>query len=247
MSPERFAVPPTLPVLVEHYAEASPSPVRFRTPTWEAALDDVQGKPTALLRDPKITTESANERYRTLGDRVVTSNAIADICSGIDLAEDESVIAAFVLVMAWGSGTTNSRSLRNTRSALDNMKGAVAVLRESATALRGINEIDSAELAVAHRSFVLAGVREPFFTKWFSFAGVKPKRRWQPLILDSRVRNTLHKTLDVWLNDIARERNDPWRYVAYLEALHTWADKLGHPTTASRLEWILFQHNGKPI
>jgi hypothetical protein len=244
---DRFALPPELPALLDLYAGDNPGAVRFRTPSWEAALADVRGQPTRLLSDSTITTESVNERYRSLGDRVVTADAVADVCSKIALADDESVVAAFVLVMAWGSGTTNSRSLRNTRSALNSVKNAVAVLRDSATALRAVTEIDSAELVAAHRSFLLPGVREPFFTKWFSFAGVKPKRAWQPLILDSRVRGTLHKTLDVWLNDLTRERNDPYRYIAYLEALHTWAEKLPQPATASRLEWIFFKHNGKPL
>jgi hypothetical protein len=55
----------------------------------------------------------------------------------------------------------------------------------------------------------------------------------------------LNKTLDVWLNNLATKRSDPQRYIAYLSALHVWADKLPQPMTASRLEWILFMHNGR--
>jgi hypothetical protein len=247
MSMDPFVLPPALPALVECYAVQKPEPVRFRIPSWEAALADVSGKPTRLLSDSTITAESVYERYRSLGDRVVTSDAVANVCSKIDLADDESVVAAFVLVMVWGSGTTNSRSLRNTHSALKNVKDAADILRDSALALRAATEIDSAELATAHRSFSLPGLREPFFTKWFSFAGVNPKRPWQPLILDSRVRATLHTTLDVWLNNLARERNGAYRYIAYLTALHTWAEELPEPVTASRLEWIFFMQNGKPL
>ena len=240
-------MPAALPALVQRYAGEIPGPVRFRNPSWESTLADVAGRPTRLLSDPAITNESSNERYRSMGDRVVTPEGVAEVCSHVDLCDDESVVAAFVLVMAWGSGTSNSRSLRNTRSALQDVNAAARVLRDSALALRAVTEIDSAGLAAVHRQFSLPGVQEPFFTKWFSFAGVDPERRWQPLILDSRVRATLNTTLDVWLNNLTTKRNDPHRYVAYLTAMHVWAEQLPQPTTASRLEWIFFMHDGRPI
>jgi hypothetical protein len=198
----------------------------------------------AILR---LRGESTDPRYRALGDRVVDRDAVVGACSTLDLANDEAVVSAFVLVMAWGSGTRNSRSLRNTRSALQNPGGAASVLRESAEGLRAAERINSSELLEAHRRFSVPGVGEPFFTKWFAFAGIRVNRDWQPLILDRRVRNTLHKTLGVWLNSFADARRDAERYVGYLTALHNWGAQLPHPTLATRLEWILFEHNGKPI
>jgi hypothetical protein len=103
------------------------------------------------------------------------------------------------------------------------------------------------EQATTTRQFSLPGVGEAFFTKWFAFAGLTPERAWQPLILDSRVRATLHDTLDVWLNQLADKRRDPERYGAYVTALHIWAAALPESTTAARLEWILFRHNGSPV
>lgn len=40
---DRFGMPPKLPGLVLRYAEACPAPVRFRLPSWEAALVGVSG------------------------------------------------------------------------------------------------------------------------------------------------------------------------------------------------------------
>jgi hypothetical protein len=244
---DRFAVPVNLPRLVARYADKSQSPVRFRLPSWNSALDGVPGDPTRLLANPQITSESTTARFREVGDRVVTRDAVAKACSSIDFTNNESVVAAFVLVMAWGSGTSNSRSLRNTKTALGDVAAAATVLRDSATALRPIQRIDDVALADAHRKFSLPGIREAFFTKWFAFAGITAERAWQPLILDSRVRATLHNTLNVWLNQLTAKRRDPERYVAYVAALHSWSTALPEPTTAARLEWILFTHNGSPV
>jgi hypothetical protein len=242
----RFALPPKLPALIQAYAGKAPPPVRFRLPSWEAALDGIWGQPTRLLSDSTITAESKNERFRKLSDRVVTRDAVIDACTAVDMTDDEAIVAAFVLVMAWGSGTSNSRSLRNTKAALQNVGVATAVLRESATTLRSVEDVDDPAIAAIHRNFCLPGVGEAFFTKWFAFAGFGPERDWQPLILDRRVRSTLHKTLDAWLNRLTDVRNDRQRYVAYLAAMHSWAAQLPQPITAAQLEWIMFAHNGRP-
>lgn len=240
-------MPPKLPDLVRRYAEARPAPVRFRLPSWEAALDSVPGKPTRFLFDPTVTSRSTQQQFAAYGDRVVSREAVIDTCESIDLADDEAVLAAFVLVMAWGSGTSNSRSLRNTRKALQATKAAATALRDSAIALRAIQHVDDPAIAEVHLSFHLSGIGEAFFTKWFAFAGVVRERAWQPLILDSRVRATLHDTLDVWLNRMSDSPNDPARYIAYLNAMHHWAAKLPQPMTSARLEWMMFTHNGTPI
>jgi hypothetical protein len=178
---------------------------------------------------------------------VVTRAAVVDACSSLDLADDGAVVAAFVLVMAWGSGTSNNRSLRNTSNALRDTAAATAVLRQSANALRSIKMVSDSAIADVHRCFSLPGVGEAFFTKWFAFAGFVPNRDWQPVILDRRVRATLHRTLDVWLNQLTNRRSDPARYVAYLIAMHRWAAELPQPITATQLEWIMFTHNGRPM
>jgi hypothetical protein len=242
----RFAVPAKLPALIDQYVGKTAQPVRFRLPSWEAALADVPGRPTKLLSDPAITTEPTNQSFRALGDRVVAREAVIDACSNLNLADDEAVISVFALVMAWGSGTSNSRSLRYTNKALQDPTAA-SVLRESATTLRAIQRVTDPGIADAHHQFSLPGVGEAFFTKWFAFAGVVPGRDWQPLILDSRVRATLHTTLDIWLNQLTDTHRDPERYVAYLTAMHRWAPELLQTMTATRLEWIMFTHNGRTL
>ncbi|MFV8241883.1 hypothetical protein [Mycolicibacterium peregrinum] len=244
---DRFGVPYKLPALVLRYTQARPVPVRFRLPSWETALAGVSGESTRFLSDPGITAPSTQQQFAAYGDRLVSREAVIDTCESIDLADDEAVLAAFVLVMAWGSGTSNSRSLRNTRKALQDTKAAAAALRDSAIALRAIHHFDDPALADAHQGFYLPGVREAFFTKWFAFAGFVREREWQPLILDSRVRATLHKTLNVWLNHMSDSHNDPARYIAYLDAIHRWAAKLPQPMTSTRLEWIMFRHNGATV
>ncbi|MDO3244292.1 hypothetical protein P5V67_04175 [Mycobacteroides abscessus subsp. abscessus] len=247
MTTSRFTIPALLPALAERYSDSAPSAVRFRLPSWKAALAEVPGDPTRLLSDPSMTTDSTADTHRAVGDRVVTREAVINACSAMDLDDDNAVIAAFVLVMAWGSGTSNSRSLRNTRKALVDVSAAVNVLRESAAALRTVEQITDPVIADTHRQFVLSGIGEAFYTKWFAFAGYVPGRQWQPLILDSRVRRTLHNTLDTWLNRLTDVHRDPERYIAYLTAMHQWAAELPQPITAAQLEWIMFAHNGRPI
>ncbi|MBN7379723.1 hypothetical protein [Mycobacteroides abscessus] len=247
MPTDRFTIPALLPALAEHYGSSTPSAVRFRLPSWRAALAEIPGEPTRLLSDPAATTDATILPHRAVGDRVVTREAVINACSAMDLTDDNTVIAAFVLVMAWGSGTSNSRSLRNTRRALVDVPAAASVLRDSAAALRTAEQVTDPVVADAHRQFVLPGIGEAFFTKWFAFAGYVPAREWQPLILDSRVRRTLHDTLDTWLNQLTDVHRDPERYIAYLTAMHQWAAELPQPITATQLEWIMFTHNGRPI
>ncbi|MBJ7385778.1 MAG: hypothetical protein JHC55_14955 [Mycolicibacterium sp.] len=243
----RFNVPASLEALVGLYQAKEQGGVRYRLPSWTKALDGVPGDPLRLLADSGVTAESSNKTYAARGDRVATREAVTTACAETDLDDDAAVIAAFVLVMAWGSGTSNGRSLRNTRNALSDPAAAADELRAAALTLRSTPDIDDAGVLEAHRRFSLSGVGEPFFTKWFAFAGVVPDRDWQPLILDSRVRATLNKTLDVWLNKLSDVRRDPERYVAYLTALHRWPEQLPMPVTPERLEWILFTHAGKPV
>ena len=131
--------------------------------------------------------------------------------------------------------------------ALEDPSVAAVVLRNAATGLRAIEHLGDPALIEVHRRFSLSGVGEAFFTKWFGFAGFVPERDWQPLILDSRVRATLNKTLSAWLNRLTEARNDPHRYVACLTAMHRWAAALPQPMSATRLEWIMFTHNGAAV
>ena len=241
----RFSQPSNLSPLLKAYETREQGPVRFRPSSWQAALHDVSESPASLLVDPDFTAETSCERFRPKGDRDVTRETVVRACEQMRLDADTEVIKAFVLVMAWGSGTTNSRSLGNTRRALQDVVRASSVLRESAHGLREAKELH--DVLGVYQAFSLPGVGEAFFTKWFAFAGRSPGREWQPLILDRRVRATLNLTLGVWLNHLADRRNDSYRYIAYVKALHEWAADRGDAVSAERMEWIFFDRNGEPI
>jgi hypothetical protein len=105
------------------------------------------------------------------------------------------------------------------------------------------------ELEHAYQAWAVVGVRRSFFTKWFRFAGRRPSRDWQPLILDDRVLKTLNHCLKVSTRQLADSRSWAKRYRAYVEAMHDWARQLSASdtlVTADRLEWILFSHAGDP-
>lgn len=242
--------PGGLQSLVESYGGKEQAPVHFRVPSWERVLADSKPGITKLLRDNRYTRSCTSEPSQRAGDRTVTRVAIRSACEAVDLDDADQVLHAFVLVMAWGSGTTNGRGLRNTARAVSHPGTAHVVLSNSARALRQSASIPDRSLERAHGSFALPGVRQAFFTKWFSFAGHVPSRAWQPLILDSRVYATLNDTLQVTTISMAGSHNRSARYAAYVDHLHRWASLLtaeGCATDAERLEWIFFEHNGRPL
>lgn len=243
-------LPPDLARLVRHYKDKNQVAVRFRVPSWQRALASCSGDMTALLTDDRYSTPCSSGPYRRLGDRTTTRLKVRAACLAMDLNNRDQVLQTFVLVMAWGSGTTGSRALRNTARALSDPNAAYTVLACSARRLRAARSL-SEPLQQAHRNFKLAGVRRAFFTKWFSYAGYVPGRKRNPLILDSRVLETLNKTLHVTTRMMADDdRRWAVRCVAYVEHLHGWASELtatGCPVDGERLEWIMFEHNGKPL
>ena len=243
-------LPPDVARLVRHYKGKNQAAVRFRVPSWQRALASCSGNVTAFLTDDRYTTPCSSEPYRRLGDRTTTRLKVRAACLAMDLNNRDQVLQTFVLVMAWGSGTTGSRGLRNTARALSDPDAAYTVLAGSARSLRAARSLSEA-LRQAHRDFKLAGVGRAFFTKWFSYAGYVPGRKWNPLILDSRVLATLNKTLHVTTRMMADDdRRWAVRGAAYVEHLYCWASELtaaGCPVDGERLEWIMFEHNGKPL
>lgn len=124
------------------------------------------------------------------------------------------------------------------------------MLAEAAGRIRDAASLADGSLEQAQHDFHLAGVGQPFFTKWFTFAGHVPDRAWQPLILDSRVLATLYSTLGVTTVAMAGTRFRKARYRAYVETMHSWSQdltQLGMDTKPERLEWVLFEHKGKPL
>jgi hypothetical protein len=244
------SLPHGLHALVASYENRTQLPVRFRPSSWDNVLAASQTGITSLLRDDRYT-EAYDGRSPSLpGDRTTTRAAVVAACSAMNLDDTSQVLRAFVLTMAWGSGTTGSRGLRNTAAALTDVQRAHAMLSDSARILRRSTAISGGDLRKAHAGFVLPGVRQAFFTKWFTFAGDVRGRPWQPLILDSRVYTTLNCTLDVGTVSLAGSRIRAARYQAYVDTIYKWAHALaaeGLAVDGQRLEWILFAHNGQPL
>ncbi|MFC8921699.1 hypothetical protein [Cellulosimicrobium sp. NPDC057127] len=235
--PSTHSLPPALPALVDSHAADEPDAVRFRPRTWETTLADVEPPVRAVLRDDAITGPSV----RVSGDRVVDRDAVLKVATSNDLDDDRALLRAFLLVQVWGSGTSGGRTLRHTATAFAHREQLVAALRTSAERLRAAD--DTTALADAYAGWSCPGVGPSFFTKWFTFAGRREGRAWQPLILDQRVYRSLNGSLDVRLVDLAGQPARSARYRAYVEAVHAWSAELA--VAADRLEWVLFVDNGR--
>jgi len=199
-------------------------------------LADVEPAVRAVLHDGAITSPSV----RVNGDRVAKRDAVLRVAASTDLTDADDLLRAFLLVQAWGSGTTGGRTLRHTATAFAHREQLVAALRTSSERLRSAD--DTSVLADAYDGWSCPGVGPSFFTKWFTFAGRRDGRSWQPLILDERVYRALNDSLNVRLVDLAGRTARSARYQAYVEAVHAWSRELG--VSADRLEWILFVDNG---
>jgi hypothetical protein len=225
--------PPGLRQLVQAYESRDPGPVRYRPSSWPA------GATSAWLQDESRGVRTADRGEP--GDRLIDADSLRRVCSGLDpKSSDAELLAAFGLVMAWGSGTSALRSYRNLAAATQDAR-LIPSLRETLNLCRGD---DTTSLRRAYERWQVAGVRRSYFTKWFSFAGRRQNRNWQPLILDDRVLNTLSRSLGVTTRKLAGSPRWGQRYVAYVEALHAWATHVGSGTTPERLEWVMFCHNG---
>lgn len=235
-------LPDGLAALVEHYRGKAQAPVPFYPRTWEQAVDDIRPRSTVLLRDDRVTSEDGPRR-------TVSRVSLIAACQKMNLDDRQSVVETFVLVMAWGTGITGSRGVRNTRLAVAAGPAAIKCLAESARALRRSSSLDDPALLETYRTWCVPQVGRSFFTKWFAFAGrlATGTRPWNPLILDKRVYESLNRTLAVSTIDLAGSRLRRRRYWAYVAAMHDWAALLhtaGQDVDADRLEWILFTHNG---
>lgn len=231
----------TVNQLLTAYQGQSESSVRFRPATWVHALAATAGPhDLTVLLDPSIGAASTRHQ----GDRLL---ARTDVQAVVDEAlvqgDDGSLVRAFLLVQAWGTGTTGNRTLRHTATALAHRPALVKALASAAEALRGASSPDA--LADAYNAWNSPGVGRSFFTKWFAYAGRTGAREWQPLILDDRVLATLNDTLKVTTHDLAGSRRWPQRYQAYVTTAHRWGSEFPEgPLPAERVEWVLFRHAG---
>ncbi|HEY0485316.1 MAG TPA: hypothetical protein VGD72_03590 [Mycobacteriales bacterium] len=204
---------------------------RFRPRSWERALAFVP-EACALLRDVTLTGEVEGSEL----DRTVERSALTDHLATIDLTDRTVVLSSFTLVVAWGAGTTNTRSLRYTPQALADP------YRASGELAGAIERLRADDIVGAYRGFRLPGIGQSFATRWFALAGRVAGRPWQPLILDAHVRLALD-VMGVPPSVVsAGRRTRAGAYEAYVEMLHEWAQHLRSEIPECRaetLEWLL--------
>ena len=186
-----FPRPDGLDVLIDHHRGKEQSAEAYNPAVWVQALDGVFTADfvRAALEPPDATTPVLNP------DRVAVDRAgLVTAVTGADFDGDESLLAAWLLVQAWGNGTRSQYGRQNTARAAAHREQLLKNLRATATILREAHDVASTE--DAYRAWVgRIGINESFFTKWFAFAGIKPGRPWQPLILDRSVWRTLNPCL----------------------------------------------------
>jgi hypothetical protein len=236
-------LPRGLNALVAHYAGEAPEPVRFRPASWVAA---VGSDACALLYDESTTHRSTLVE----GDRVTDIERVRCACAALRYDHPQQLAQLLVLVMAWGSGTSGSRSYRNVARTLGGGPHSPSWSVAEPRLVRAVQLARDDNLMGAYRTLRgVPGIGRSFFTKWLAFAGRVEGRNWNPLILDDRVLATLNNTLKVSTKDFTSSRLWAYRYEAYVQALHRWAAQLpgDPPVDADRLEWILYRHNGKPL
>lgn len=108
--------------------------IRFIPPSWARHVGDR----AALLTDDRYTHPStwrAGHRWADMSD-------VRAACQDLDLADDEAVLHTFVLVMAWGAGTSlRGRIYANAARAIGNEAAAnghaAQTLRGAARLARG--------------------------------------------------------------------------------------------------------------
>jgi hypothetical protein len=231
----RVPVPAELRDRVLSRTERPPEQVtRFRPTSWERALAFAP-EACVLLRDAALTDAvEGSDRHRT-----VRRSALAAHLTTVDPADRGVVLASFTLVVAWGAGTTNTRSLRYTPLALVDPHRAAEQLAGAMQRLR------ADDLTGAYDGFRLPGIGQSFATRWFALAGRVEGRRWQPLILDAPIRAALELMgLPLYVVSGGR-RSRAGGYDSYVQMLHEWAAHLREESpecTAETLEWLLGQY-----
>ncbi|WP_454299762.1 8-oxoguanine DNA glycosylase OGG fold protein [Salana multivorans] len=168
--------------LVDLYRECEIPAVRIRPETWGACLADLDLAPGILgvLTDESVTTPSLDMRFPK--DRLVSRRAIQRVADETDPANPDNLLRSFLLIQAWGAGTSGNRALRYTRDALADRERLLASLKLTTQTLRGADGMDS--LAEAFMQWRCSGVRRSLryqayvevLHSWASSAGVEADR-----------------------------------------------------------------------
>lgn len=230
--------PSELDRLIGSYEGRGQGEQSYNPNVWVAALAEIVDEDFVrdALQRADATTEFRPDRF------AVDRERLAKVVSGADLDDEDELLSAWLLVQAWGNGVSSRFGRLNTAKALGHREQLLTNLRTTAMLLREAR--DPVEIEKAYRTWRgRIGISEAFFTKWFAFAGVRLGREWQPLILDARVRRTLARPpLEVSLTALADTTSLWVVYRTYVEMVHEWG---GSPEAAQRLEWILFEQNGR--
>lgn len=186
-----------------------------------------------LLDDARLRSDSDPSKGTSIDRPLLEELA----CAADGPGARDALNQLFVATMMWGSGTTNGRGPRRTAQALSDPS-----LTDTLLATR--DAVHNGDLSAAHRGFRVSGVGESFFTKWFWAASLNSPTVFRPLILDDRVRATMHRMLSghaAWV--VPRHAAG---YVDYVTLIHTAATLLA-PTfphiDAEKLEWLLFDRS----
>jgi hypothetical protein len=155
----------------------------------------------------------------------------------------ENARKLFIAAMIWGYGTTAYGPYR-VRAMLDN---------ELANMILGdtIQKIVERDIKTAYRDFELRGCGPAFMTKFFYFIGLSANVKPLPLILDSRVAQSLILLLkdeglyptdfvkfSVNKNGRINVSRYPDGYIRYIELMDEWSQELG--CHADAIEFFLF-------
>lgn len=149
-------LPAGLSTLVKSYEGRNQSDVPFRVLSWQKALSEVPSRATEILTDEVYTAPA-----KLPGDRLIGRGQLLSACHAMDLANENDVVSTFVLVMAWGSGLTGSRGLRNAARALTDIPRAHGCLLTPLVASEGRSHSQMAHWSKHTRSFVCRACGNP--------------------------------------------------------------------------------------
>jgi len=166
--------------------------------------------------------------------------------ASMEATDDVGNVRLFTLTMLWGNGT-------HTRWGPGNLKTALSDARLPSTLDSTRTAVRTLDFRQAYRGFSRTkriGVGEAFFSKWFWACSLaSPQKEITPLILDSRVQNTLAR-LGFSLREAADSKRAEDCYLEYINAVNRWAQAISTrklATTAEHVEWLMFCKGPKSL
>jgi hypothetical protein len=207
--------------------------------TWRPWLDgrkalhtDWSAIAVSALDDLPVIDEGSRLDKRRV-DRSTLAKLSAELAAD---PTDERRVRLLVTTLLWGSGTSNGRGPRYAARTLRDERLAPALANTAAL-------VASGHLAGAHKGFRVRGIGPSFFTKWFWAVGLATTAGPRPLILDTRVAQSLRRLTGEEWNTTDRGAAD--RYADFVERVDHWARALASDhdlvgVDAEKVEYLLF-------